>query len=58
MIVVVEGISFEVDYKITPACRGSRDSYGVPLEPDEPAEIEIQSIELLPESYKEDFSTC
>lgn len=30
-----------VHYDDVPACKGSRDSYGVPQEPDEPAHIEI-----------------
>ncbi len=30
-----------VHYDAIPACKGSRDSYGVPQEPDEPGHIEI-----------------
>jgi hypothetical protein len=35
-----------IDYTISPASRGHRDSYGAPLEPDEPEEIEINSVEI------------
>lgn len=34
----------EVEYNIIPASKGSRDSYGVPMEPDESADIEILQV--------------
>lgn len=34
-----------VDYDVHGAIRGHRDSMGVPTEPDEPANVEINSIE-------------
>ena len=33
-----------VDYTFIPACRGSRNEYGVPVEPDEPAGIEMGQV--------------
>jgi hypothetical protein len=34
-------IAVTVDYEYSRACRGLRDRYGVPEEPDEPASVEI-----------------
>lgn len=36
----------EVQYSAYPFRNGSRDSYGVPLEPDEPSYIEIEDVLL------------
>ena len=30
-----------IEYEYSPACRGLRDSYGLQMEPDEPASVEI-----------------
>lgn len=38
-------INVSIDYTCYKAIRGQRDSYGVSLEPDEPASIEINQIE-------------
>ena len=46
MWVFVRGIEMEVEYEYTKACRGARDSYGVPLEPDEPEDIEIETVSI------------
>lgn len=40
----IAGYDFEVEYTITPGSRGSRDGFGVPLEPDDPGELNIDSI--------------
>jgi len=37
-------IELAVEYGYHRACRGARDRYGVPLEPDEPASCEIESV--------------
>ncbi len=37
-------LDVEVHYTAHKACRGSRDSLGVPMEPDEPAWIEIETV--------------
>lgn len=37
---------FEVDFDYTPPSKGSRDSYGVQLEPDEPYHLELTSVEF------------
>ena len=39
-------LPFEVEYNYYAPSLGSRDSYGVPLEPDEPAAVEICSVTL------------
>lgn len=39
-----EETTYTVEYTFYKGCRGSRDSYGVPLEPDDPAEIEITRV--------------
>lgn len=52
MLVTVDDEQYDVDYKYWPATRGLRDSLngvmgaGPPLEPDEPAEIEIVDVTL------------
>ena len=46
MRVFVRGIEMEVEYEYIKACRGARDSYGVPLEPDEPEDIEIETVSI------------
>lgn len=46
MVVSVRGIKMEVEYEYTKACRCARDSYGVPLEPDEPEDIEIEIVSI------------
>ena len=42
--VMVGQTVFDVEYDIGNPWRGSRDKYGVPLEPDEPGETTINSI--------------
>lgn len=37
-------INLEVEYRYSKGMRGSRDRWGVPLEPDDPEEVEIQSV--------------
>lgn len=37
-------ISVTVEFSYSSGCRGARDRYGAPLEPDDDAEIEIQSV--------------
>ena len=37
-------IEIEVEYSYYGACRGHRDKYGAPEEPDEPAHIEIEFV--------------
>lgn len=37
-------IDLEVEYHYSKGMRGSRDRWGVPLEPDDPEEVEIQSV--------------
>jgi len=44
--VTVFEIDFTVSFIYSPPLRGSRDLYGVPLEPDEPEQAEIQTITL------------
>lgn len=46
MRVSVRGIEMDVEYEYTKACRGARDSYGVPLEPDEPEDIEVETVSI------------
>lgn len=40
------GVEYEIEigYSCTPFRKGAKDSYGVPIEPDEPAGIEIESV--------------
>ena len=45
MNVIINGVDLEVDYTYYPATRGSRDSYGAPLEPDEPEHLEVERVE-------------
>lgn len=40
----IHGMEVTVEYLYIPPYRGERDRFGVPLEPDEPASIEIQSV--------------
>lgn len=42
----LDGVILIVDYTSTPAQRGLKDSLGVPLEPDYPAEIEIEAVRV------------
>jgi len=44
MTIELEGITLEVAYDYQPQHRGSRDRYGVPLEPDEPEEVEVIAV--------------
>lgn len=37
-------IEVDVEYRYTPGCRGSRNSMGVPEEPDDPEELDIESV--------------
>ena len=41
-------IEVEVEYDATPPCRGARNEYGVPMEPDTPAEVDINSVKVGP----------
>lgn len=41
-----EGIKIEVTGTYIPGCRGHRDRYGAPEEPDEPAYIEVETAKL------------
>lgn len=61
-ILTIDGYEFEatVDYTYYPPCRGARErGTGVPLEPDDPAVVEINSIKIddipydLPEQVEE-----
>lgn len=38
------GEELEVDFDYQKPCRGARDSYGVPLEPDDPEAVEINTV--------------
>lgn len=40
-----ESETIKITFTHYPGCRGSRDKYGVPLEPDDEPEIEITSVE-------------
>lgn len=42
--VVVRGVEMEVEFDYSPPCRGSRDKYGVPLEPDEPESLGLTAV--------------
>ena len=44
MTTEIHGLEVTVEYLYTPAIRGKRERYGVQLEPDEPANIEIESV--------------
>lgn len=44
--VILNGEEVEVEFSYYPACRGQRDRYGVPLEPDEPEDIEIEIVSI------------
>ena len=46
-----EEIELEVDFDYNRACRGSRDRYGVPLEPDDPESIDINTVTLDGKDY-------
>lgn len=43
--VTLNGASLDVTFETVPEYRGARDQYGAPLEPDEPAGIEVISVE-------------
>jgi hypothetical protein len=42
--VKVKGVPLEVDYTYIPCRRGDRDRYGVPLTPDDPADVQIEEV--------------
>jgi len=42
--ITIDGKDFQVDYNYTPAARGYRDRYGLQMEPDTDAELEILAI--------------
>lgn len=42
--IVYLGVYLEVDFFYYPACRGHRDKYGAPEEPDEDASIELDTV--------------
>lgn len=46
MIATIDNIEVRVQARFMKGCRGSRDSFGVPLEPDEPDHFEIDSVTL------------
>jgi len=48
--IFVEDIELEVYYTISKAIRGAKGSCGEPLEPDEPAKIDITGIYLIDKS--------
>lgn len=39
-------LEVEAEYDFYPGCRGAREQYGVPLEPDEPPMVEVHSVRL------------
>ncbi len=44
--ITLYGIELEVEFTYHKGCRGLRDKYGAPLEPDEEASIELESVGL------------
>lgn len=46
MNITIKGIPLEVDFDYFPATIGQRDSMGVPITPDNPADCEIQSVKV------------
>ena len=44
--ITLYGIELEVEFTYHKGCRGLRDKYGAPLEPDEEASIELASVGL------------
>lgn len=61
--ITIEDGTIEVDYKFYPAVRGARDSLngirgaGPPIEPDEPACVELQSVKLFGHEVYVDYAT-
>ena len=53
MTITLCGLTLEVKYTYHKAHRGMRDSFGVPMEPDEPAEVEIEAVMLGKEDVTE-----
>jgi len=47
IIIAIEDIELEIYYTISKAIRGAKGSCGEPLEPDEPAEIDITGVYLV-----------
>lgn len=45
--IFIGGLELEVTFAYYPSSKGCRDSYGVPLEPDEDESIEIQNVVLV-----------
>lgn len=41
-----------VDFEFIPACRGSRDDYGMQVEPDEPASVEMGEVWIFDEIWQ------
>jgi hypothetical protein len=39
-------LEVEAEYDFYPGCRGAREQFGVPLEPDEPPMVEVHSVRL------------
>lgn len=39
-------LELDIEYEYTPLCKGSRNEYGVPMEPDSPEDMEITAIML------------
>jgi hypothetical protein len=48
--IFVEDIELEVYYTISKAIKGAKGSYGEPLEPDEPATLDVTGIYLIDKS--------
>lgn len=40
----MDDIEVDVEYTYTPGCRGSRNSMGIQEEPDDPEELDIESV--------------
>lgn len=54
--ITLNNVEFEVNWKHHKAIRGSRDSFGVPLEPDEPEEIELLCISFADDPQHNDIT--
>jgi hypothetical protein len=46
MNITVHGVKIEVEFEYHRARRGARDSFGVPMEPDDPEDVEIKSVKV------------
>ena len=43
-MITYQELECEVEFDYTPECKGSKNEYGVPMEPDCPAEVDINSV--------------